>query len=72
MWLDHPGTIGIGIDEATAAIVRDGRLEVVGRSAVVVFDGRAATMAKAAPGGVAAGTGVVTSVLREGMSLSLQ
>jgi cyanophycinase len=70
--LDHPGTIGIGIDEATAAIVRDGRLEVVGRSAVVVFDGRTAKVEKTAPGGIPGATGLVTSVLREGMTLPLK
>lgn len=70
--LDNPGIIGIGIDEATAAIVRERRIEVVGRSAVVVFDGRKARVEKTEPGGVVAGTGVITSVLRQGMTLSLQ
>ena len=69
--LDTPGTIGIGIDEATAAIVRGRVIEVVGRSAVVVFDGRTARAEKAAAGAIVAGTGIVTSVLREGMSLDL-
>ena len=67
-----PGIIGVGIDEATAAIVRNGQIEVVGRSAVVVFDGRKAKVEKTAAGGVVAGTGVITSVLRQGMTLSLK
>jgi cyanophycinase-like exopeptidase len=33
--LDHPQMIGVGIDEATAVIVRGRTLEVVGQSAVV-------------------------------------
>jgi cyanophycinase len=70
--LDHPGVIGVGIDEATAAIVRNGQIEVVGRSAVVVFDGRKARVEKTPAGGVVAGTGVITSVLRQGMTLSLK
>jgi len=70
--LDNPGTIGVGIDEATAAIVRNGQIEVVGRSAVVVFDSRKAKVEKTDAGGVVGGTGVITSVLRQGMTLPLQ
>jgi cyanophycinase len=70
--LDHPGMIGVGIDEGTAAIVHEGRIEVVGRSAVVVFDGRNVKAEKAAAGSVVAGTGIVTSVLREGMSIDVK
>lgn len=70
--LDHPGMIGVGIDEATAAILLDGRIEVVGRSAVVVFDTRGAKAVKTEAGQVTAGSGVVTSVLREGMTHSIR
>jgi cyanophycinase len=38
-----PHLLGMGIDEDTAGLVRDGVLEVLGRGAVTVFDGRAAT-----------------------------
>ena len=38
-----PHLLGMGIDEDTAGIVQDGNLEVVGRGAVTIFDGRAAT-----------------------------
>ena len=68
--LDHPAMIGIGIDEATAAILRDGQIEVVGRSAVVVFDARASA-AQNASGQVSAGSATVT-VLREGLTLSVK
>ena len=41
--LEHPTLLGVGIDEGTAVIVRpDGRWEVVGQSAAVVYDARAA------------------------------
>jgi cyanophycinase len=70
--LDHPGLVGVGIDEATAAILRGSELEVVGRSAVVVFDARQAQAGKASESSVVAATGIVTSVLRDGMTLSLR
>ncbi len=69
--LDHPRLVGVGIDEGTAVIVRNGTLEVVGRSAVVVFDARRARVEKTDPGAVPAATGALTSVLREGMTLAL-
>jgi cyanophycinase len=70
--LDHPDLIGVGIDEATAVILRDGQLEVVGRSAVVVYDPRAAKVEKGAAGSPVAATGIATSVLRAGMTLSIR
>jgi cyanophycinase len=69
--LDHPGTIGVGIDEATAVIVRGGTLEVVGRSAVVVFDARRADVMKGTAASAVGATGIVTSVLRQGMTLTI-
>jgi len=57
---------------STAAIVRNGQIEVVGRSAVVVFGSRKAKVEKTQAGGVVAGTGVITSVLRQGMTLPLK
>ena len=35
----HPELLGISIDEGTAVIVRGDRLEVTGRSYVIVYDG---------------------------------
>jgi len=35
----NPGLLGIGIDEDTAAVFQDGRLEVIGRHSVTVVDG---------------------------------
>ena len=46
--LEHPTLVGVGIDEGTALIVRpDGRWEVVGQSAAVVYDARAARVTPA-------------------------
>lgn len=36
----HPGLLGIGIDESTAIIVKGDMFEVVGKSYVVVYDGK--------------------------------
>lgn len=36
----HPGLLGIGIDESTAIIVKADMFEVVGKSYVVVYDGK--------------------------------
>jgi cyanophycinase len=70
--LDNPGLVGVGIDEATAVILRGSKLEAVGRSAVVVFDARDAKVTKVAAGEPVAGTGVKLSVLREGMTYDLK
>jgi cyanophycinase len=43
--LEHPASVGAGIDESTALVVRpDGVWEVVGESVVVIYDARAATI----------------------------
>jgi cyanophycinase len=35
---NHPNTLGIALDEATAAVVTPGRIDVVGKSYMLVFD----------------------------------
>jgi cyanophycinase len=35
----HPGLLGIGIDEATAVVVQQDRMRVIGRSVVLITDG---------------------------------
>jgi cyanophycinase len=70
--LDHPTLVGIGIDEATAVIFQGSMMQVLGKSGVVVVDPRPATREKFAAGEVVAATGIRLSVLREGMTYSLQ
>lgn len=36
----HPELLGLGIDEATAAVVQGDRLEVIGRGVVAIYDGK--------------------------------
>jgi cyanophycinase len=38
--MDHPEHLGLGIDEATALVVKNGKATVVGQRAVMVFDPR--------------------------------
>ena len=70
--LERPTLIGVGIDEATAIVVHGDRFDVFGRSGVVVFDPRGASVEAAAPGGITAGTNLKLSVLKEGMGYSLK
>jgi cyanophycinase len=36
--MDHPDCLGLGIDEATALVVKDGKARVLGERSVMVFD----------------------------------
>ena len=38
LMMEHPDHLGLGIDEATALVVKDGVAKVVGRTGVLVFD----------------------------------
>jgi cyanophycinase len=69
--LDNPHLVGVGIDEATAVILRAGQLEVVGRSAALVLDARQATITNAPASDVVGATGLRAAVLREGMTLTI-
>ena len=44
MAMEHPGHLGIGIDESTALVVKGGRATVVGDRAVMVFDPQGMTL----------------------------
>ena len=70
--LDHPDLIGIGIDESTAVVVSGSRIEVVGRSSVVVFDARRATVGKVPEGQLATGRNLTLHVLTPGMTMDLR
>lgn len=70
--LDRPSLVGVGIDEGTAVVVRDGSFEVIGKSSVVVIDARGAAVDKAASGALVSGRGVKLAVLHAGQSYSLK
>ena len=70
--LDRPALVGVGIDEGTAVIVKDGSLEIVGKSSVVIVDARKATIDKAAPGTPATGRDLKLSVLKSGQTYKLK
>jgi cyanophycinase len=70
--LERPNLIGVGIDESTAIVVREDRFDVLGKSAVVVFDARDAKVEAASAGAITAATNVRLSVLKEGMTYSLK
>jgi len=70
--LDRPTLVGVGIDEGTAVVVQGSRIEVIGKSSVIVIDGRGAKALATAKGATAAGTGLTLHVLRAGMSLDLR
>ena len=45
--LEHPGLLGVGVDEETAIWVRpDGTLQVLGESGVMVFDAKGAALSR--------------------------
>ena len=64
--LEFPTLVGLGIEEATAVLVRpDGKYEVLGEGQVIVYDARRATTAKSAEGRVG-GRGLSMHVLLAG------
>ena len=69
--LDRPTLVGVGIDESTAVIVHGSSFDVIGLSSVVVIDPRGASLERTAPGQHSAGRGLALTVLRAGMSYSL-
>ena len=70
--LDRPSLVGVGIDEGTAVVVRQGSFDVIGKSSVVVIDAREAVVDKAAPGALVSARGVKMAVLHAGQSFSLR
>ena len=69
--LERPDQLGVGIDEATAAIFHNGTIEVLGRSAVVVIDARRAQVEPIAADRPVAARDVRVTILRDGMSLAV-
>lgn len=70
--LEHPTLVGVGIDERTAAIVSGAQFEVLGEGAVVVFDGRKATVEVRQPGQLSAARNVMMHVLTNGMAFAVR
>src|SRR5215207_2109498 len=70
--LDHPGLVGVGIDEGTAVIVQGDAFDVVGKSSVVVIDARGAKVDKSVAGTPATGRDLKLAVLKAGQRYSLK
>ena len=69
--LDHPDRVGIGADEGTAVVIRGRRLEVLGRSNVVVLDARKGRVSRLQGGQASSGRDLRMHVLTHGMALDL-
>ena len=69
--LEHPGFVGVGIDEDTAVIVSGRRFDVLGDSSVVVIDARQAKVEPRAAGTHSAARGITVHVLTEGMGMEI-
>jgi cyanophycinase len=65
--LENPNLVGVGIDEATAIIVKpDNSLEVLGESSVMIIDARRVKEIKADRKGNLGGKGIEINILLEG------
>ncbi len=69
--LDHPGLVGVGIDETTAIFVTGNAFEVLGKNSVVVIDARKASAIQAPAGRLSSGRNLALSVLTAGMTFRL-
>jgi cyanophycinase len=69
--LDHPELVGVGIDESTAVVVTGSEIEVIGKSSVVVFDARKASVTPTPAGQPITGRNLTMHVLKAGMKLDL-
>ncbi len=65
--LEHPDLVGVGIDEATAIVVRpDGTFRVTGKSTVIVYDATRATDIRSSSTGYLSGHNLTMHVLTPG------
>jgi cyanophycinase len=70
--LEHPDLIGVGIDEATAIVVREGELfDVIGRGSVVVYDATRATGIRTDSRGNLSAEGLSMHILTAGDSYEM-
>ena len=66
--LDHPDRIGVGIGEATAIVVLNGKFTVMGEGSVTVIDARKATIPNGKSGSRQSGLGVALHVFKAGQT----
>ena len=69
--LDHPESVGVGIDENTAVLVRGNQLEVIGKSSVLVLDAREVKDRQTEKDRPAAGRHLKLHLIAAGMTFSL-
>jgi cyanophycinase len=69
--MERPEQLGVGIDEATAAIFHNGTIQVLGKSAVVVIDARRAQVEPITADRPVAARDVRVTILRDGMSFAV-
>jgi cyanophycinase len=69
--IDRPQLVGVGIDEATAVVVKGTLFEVIGSSQVLVIDARKATVPAGKKDDLSAATGIALHVLTPGMKFDL-
>ena len=70
--LDHPDRIGVGIGEATAIVVHDGKFTVRGKGSVVVIDARKARISKGKLGSLQSGIGIGLYVFKAGQTFQFK
>jgi cyanophycinase len=64
--IDHPDTVGVGIDEQTAVIIKGQSLEVIGENSVLIIDPRGSKCTPRKPGELHDATGLKLHVLTRG------
>lgn len=69
--LDHPDRLGVGIDESTAIVVRQGEFTVMGKGSVLVIDARQAKASKGKRGDLQSSSGITLHVLKAGQTHQL-
>jgi cyanophycinase len=69
--LDHPGLVGVGIDETTAIFVTGNAFEVLGKNSVVIIDARKAAVTAMPTGQLSSGRNLALTVLTAGMTYKL-
>ena len=65
--MDHPRTLGIGIDERTAIVADEKGLRVLGEGNVIIYNAREAQVHESKEASRQAAQGVRLEVLRSGM-----